>query len=88
MGTKEKLQQLFLNYSEKLPDKLSALEHMWQQLAAHYDIKKLEDFHRAAHTLCGSAATYGFMVLSKSVRELEVCLKAFMSVERTLRQQV
>ncbi|MHB1946896.1 MAG: diguanylate cyclase [Gammaproteobacteria bacterium] len=71
----DKLQTLIAAYSEKLPEKIQELKLAWQDLQNQYDKAKLAEFHRKAHTLCGSAGTYGYVELSQLVRELSNYLR-------------
>lgn len=84
----EQLQALRVRYAQQLPNKLDELEQSLAQLLAHpSDEETLVTFHRQAHTLTGSGATYGFPSLSQCARELEICLKACLNPPRMLTQQ-
>jgi len=72
---KEKLHALFVEYKKKLPDKFKNLQEQWQALTQQWDTSPLKDFHRAVHSLCGSAGTYCYPSISNAARELEVYLK-------------
>lgn len=73
--TQAKLQTLFVNYTKNLPKKIADLEAQWLDLSQHWDSKKIQEFHRLIHSLCGSAGTYGYSDLSKTTRQLEIYLK-------------
>ncbi len=84
----EKLQALFVDYTKKLPNKINMLEKQWQNLSQEWDQNKLIEFHRAVHSLCGSAGTYGYKTLSVAARELEVYLKELLGKDSvSLKQQ-
>jgi diguanylate cyclase (GGDEF)-like protein len=74
----QKMQELFENYSKHLPEKINALQELWQKLKKHFDQEQLKVFHREVHNLCGSAGTYGFVELTKSARELEVYVRSLL----------
>jgi len=74
-NTQDKLQALMTAYADKLPGKIQELQLAWQDLQTKYDKEKLMEFHREAHTLCGSAGTYGYIELSQVVRELSNYLR-------------
>lgn len=71
----EKLQELFIAFSNHLPNKILSLQTHWQELCEKFDPKSFKDFHHEVHTLTGSSGTYGYVNLSKMLRELEVFLK-------------
>lgn len=85
----DKLQKLFASYTEDLPGKLSQLAMQWQDLSSQFSSKKLDEFHRSIHSLCGSAGTYGYITLSKSARTVEIYLKSILgSHALTTEQQI
>ena len=73
-----KLKELQTEYKKKLPDKIKNIEEIWATLNAQFSHSLLVDLHREAHTLCGSAGTYGFLTLSKNARALESYLKSLL----------
>ncbi|MDR3478047.1 MAG: diguanylate cyclase [Gammaproteobacteria bacterium] len=77
----EKLRLLFEDYANKLPARIDGIEEQWASLQKHQDPKKLADFHREIHSLCGSSATYGYHALSQAARQLEAFLKVLMDQE-------
>lgn len=77
----EKIQELFVSYSQNLPNKLQNIQNHWQELCENYTAKLFEDFYREVHSLTGSAGTYGYHELSKSARELESYLKTFLGAK-------
>lgn len=78
---KEKLQALFISYSKNLPAKINEIERTWVNLQKHFDKKMFNDFHREIHSLCGSAATYGYNTIAANARTLEVYLKPIVTQE-------
>lgn len=70
-----RLQELFLNYSRNLPNKIEQINQTWQELITRFNSENFIIFHRQVHSLCGSAGTYGYSELSKAARELEIYLK-------------
>lgn len=75
-NVKDKLEELFISYKEKLPQKIQAIELRWLALTKNWDSKQFEVFHRDVHSLCGSAGTYGYLELSKQARQMEIFLKS------------
>lgn len=75
----KKLQELFVEYSKNLPDKINNVELQWQKLCIHFDREKFKTFHRDVHSLCGSAPTYGFIEVGVAARQLEIYLKSLLS---------
>ena len=71
----DKLKVLFDEYASKLPKKINTLEKEWEDLQSKKAQIGLVDFHRNIHSLCGSAATYGYYALSQAARQLESYLK-------------
>lgn len=70
-----KFHALQVAYAKKLPIKLAEIAKQWELLNADFDKQRFIDFHRAVHTLCGSAGTYGYSQLSQVARDLEIYLK-------------
>ncbi|MGM9452305.1 diguanylate cyclase [Legionella bozemanae] len=70
-----RLQELFLNYSRNLPNKIKQINQTWQELITCFNSENFIIFHRQVHSLCGSAGTYGYSEVSKAARELEIYLK-------------
>jgi diguanylate cyclase (GGDEF)-like protein len=71
----DKLQALYKAYTKNLPGKIDAIVLNWEKLNENWNVDALHDFHREIHSLCGSAAIYGYEELSHAARELEVYLK-------------
>lgn len=77
----KKLDQLIKLYSKNLPDKILAIETLWNQLLQHWDLVLFHDFHREVHSLCGSSGTYGYIELSKAARQMEIFIKTILNDE-------
>ena len=71
----EKLQSFAAMYAEKLPNKISEIEKVWQRLQNEWDQNDLVVMHRLVHNLSGSGKTFGFAELSIKARILEQNLK-------------
>jgi len=71
----EKLQSLAAMYAERLPNKISEIEKVWQRLQNEWDQDGLVVMHRLVHSLSGSGKTFGFADLSIKARILEQNLK-------------
>jgi diguanylate cyclase (GGDEF)-like protein len=82
----DKLKALFDAYTKNLPGKINTLEKQWQDLIQQWSVEKLIDFHRAVHSLCGSAGTYGYRELSQAAHELEIFLKTLIDKDSVTQQ--
>ncbi|MES2218217.1 MAG: diguanylate cyclase [Pseudomonadota bacterium] len=71
----DKLQALYKEYTNNLPAKINNIVANWEKLNENWQPELLHDFHREIHSLCGSAAIYGYGDLSHAARELETFLK-------------
>ena len=66
------LEQQRAAYRDSLPQRIAMIESLWQQVRAqpsHADTLCL--LERAAHTLAGNGATFGFAALGDRARKLE-----------------
>lgn len=70
-----KLEALKKLYAQSLPSKINEIEEQWNTVSLNFSKQSLHDFHRAVHSLVGSAGTYGFASLSQSCRDLDVYLQ-------------
>lgn len=73
-----KLQQLFIEYGKKLPEKIAEIDKLWQQLSQHWNKKDLDNLYRCTHTLTGSAGTYGYLEISNAARNIVNQLKKYL----------
>ncbi|MGN7613508.1 diguanylate cyclase [Magnetococcales bacterium HHB-1] len=73
-----KLQNLRLNYIEKLPEKIAEIEQAWWNLQGDlWQPSHLESLHRLLHALVGAAATFGLSEVSTQARLVETAVKSF-----------
>lgn len=87
-SAQEKLDALALNYTQNLPVKLAVINKQWQELLLNFQHQGLVDFHRVVHTLCGSAGTYGFVILSQAARNLEEFLRELLGAQNLSADQI
>jgi len=79
----EKLHALQLQYAAQLEAELGVLRQEADELAAAAEPRRLlASLHQRLHRLAGSAGTFGFAVLGKSARELELQVKAWQDAGR------
>lgn len=74
-GIAQKLQVIKNNYIMSLPGKLAELQAMFDQFRNEDSVDIRGEFHRMAHTLTGTAATFDQIDLSLEARKLETLLK-------------
>ncbi|MBL6988597.1 MAG: Hpt domain-containing protein [Bacteriovoracaceae bacterium] len=84
MPKDEKLKQRMLKlkkrYAAKLPGKIKELISKWQQLLKRPDDKELlEEVMRQAHTLAGSAGTFGYTKIAEVAKNLQLILKGLVA---------
>ncbi|MBA2654575.1 MAG: diguanylate cyclase [Gammaproteobacteria bacterium] len=72
-----KLQQLFADYARNLPHKIAEIDTLWQQVKQHWDPESWDQLHRLAHTLTGTAGTYGYQQISDTARTLVSVIKEY-----------
>ncbi len=64
-------------YAQMLPDKLCELRVLWDGLSTgEWSAEQLGQFIRLAHSLAGSAGTYGFPQVGARARALELAAKS------------
>ena len=67
-------------YAAKLDDKIAQIGAQWHDFLEKTDVEarreSLRELHRAAHTLAGSGATFGFPAVSEAARRAEIVLKS------------
>jgi len=84
----DQLKVLSVHYAQQLPSKLGDLERSLEHLVRNPSYAEaLITFHRQAHTLTGSGASFGFPRLSQCARELETYLKSCQAAHRPLGAQ-
>lgn len=65
-----------VDYRRALPDKLAQLQAQWNAVAAGAATPRLGELERLAHTLAGTAGTFGLQEVSLAARSLELLLAA------------
>jgi DNA-binding response OmpR family regulator len=74
-GVQEQLRNLRKSYMQKLPDKISRAETLWQEWCRHpADWQTLREVDILIHQLSGSGATFGAPALSVAARQMEAFL--------------
>lgn len=70
---RQRLSTLMQAYSRSLPDKIAAIEELWEQYRlSPGDRGLLERIHDCCHRLAGSGGSFGFAALSERAREMEM----------------
>jgi len=77
----DKLQKLFVTYTQRLPNKVRRIRASWLDLQTEWDKQAFIALHRDVHSLCGSAGTYGYQEVSHCARQLEKYLKSEMEAD-------
>ena len=67
----KQLAALRVAYAEKLPGKFTELRRLASQAKASGTPESAEEFQRCAHTLAGTAGSYGLDAVSEAARQLE-----------------
>lgn len=71
----ERMHLLATTFSEELPERISEIEVLWGMLLNGWDVKALQELHRAVHNLAGAGKLFGFAELGAEARTLEQVLK-------------
>jgi diguanylate cyclase (GGDEF)-like protein len=75
-NTDEKLQKLYEKYAENLSELLKEVDVSWENvLDNHWDSQSIQTFHRVAHKIAGSSASFGFKKINSAVTKLEEVLE-------------
>jgi len=64
-------------YGAQLPARVAALEALWAAVRAPGGAAQLPELERAAHSLAGSAGTFGFAQMGAASKALEMALQRF-----------
>ena len=81
-NTKSKLEALQLVFYEQLPERMIAIEHLWQACCGEsFDKRDISELHRLSHSLAGLAGSFGAAEISKSAHELDVVLGSIIDSE-------
>lgn len=76
----ERLKALRDAYGKQLPAKLDEINALWSSLIkGEWDWATAKDFHRYAHTLAGSAPTFGFVEVGQNARQIEQLSKQWLT---------
>lgn len=67
----KKLASLRQDYRNKLPEKIDEISTIWKSIKKQADTETMTLFHRKAHSLHGSANTYGYTDIGKVGANLE-----------------
>jgi len=79
-GFEEELQALKDSYADQVPQKLAEIDALWATLVDEgWDGESVKTLHRMVHNMAGSAQVFGFTMMGKRARELEMLLKAISS---------
>lgn len=68
----QKLKELWMAYSKELPVKAHELEKLWTKYKLNPDPETFDVLHRSAHTLSGTAGTYGYTLVGNLARKLDI----------------
>ncbi|MCJ7625087.1 MAG: response regulator, partial [Anaerolineaceae bacterium] len=75
-NTDEKLRKLYEKYADNLTELLKEVEVSWENvLDNHWDTQSVREFHRVAHKIAGSSASFGFKKINSAVKKLEDVLE-------------
>ena len=70
-----KLAALRKAYSASLPEKIKEIILLWEITRQDFSKNNFYEFHRAVHSLAGSAGTYGYNELGQACRDLDIYLQ-------------
>lgn len=73
----DKLSKLRNEYKKNLPDKVNDIITLWKAIQNQPEQDTITLFHRKAHSLHGTAGTYGFEKLSEWAASLEMLASSF-----------
>ncbi|MDG4582791.1 MAG: diguanylate cyclase [Candidatus Competibacter sp.] len=79
-----KLQALQDQYTKELSQRIAAIQNGWNALASPESRDKFDELHRLAHSLNGSAGSFGYFRLSQVAQELERALSSCLEIEPLL----
>lgn len=69
------LQARRLEYGAELPGKIDAIDALWHSVRERSGSPDLIDLERAAHSLAGTAGTFGFVAVSSAGKAMETALQ-------------
>ncbi|RDI38943.1 GGDEF domain-containing response regulator [Aquicella lusitana] len=73
--TLEKIRKLTADYATQLPAKVRKIEMDWFGVKETGSKVLLERLIKNVHSLCGTAGTYGYTLVSEAARTIEQCLR-------------
>jgi HPt (histidine-containing phosphotransfer) domain-containing protein len=83
------LEEQRADYTRSLPRRLEQVATLWQQILNGDDLAQaLPTLERHAHSLAGSAATFGWADLGRAAQALELALEPHVSAGQPLSPQV
>lgn len=74
----DKLAKLAEEFKKKLPSRIDELKQVWQNVLEEPSESSLDFFHLKAHSLQGTAKTYGYQELGKKAGDLEKIIKSIL----------
>lgn len=77
----EKMCLLLDSFAQELPDKVTEIEALWSKLQTQWNMRTLQELHRAVHNLVSNGKTFGYPDLSNKAGVLEQTLKSLMQRE-------
>ena len=77
----EKMCLLLDSFAQELPDKVTEIEVLWSKLQTQWNMRTLQELHRAVHNLVSNGKTFGYPDLSNKAGILEQTLKSLMQRE-------
>lgn len=85
----DKIRRLREKYLASLPQRMAEIEREWQQLVPPVtnEANSLKQIYLQAHSLTGSAGTFGVEEISKAARDLADSLKTVMEQDGDLSRQ-
>ena len=77
LDLQQQLAELRKAYIAQLPQKLAKIDEICAHLHAKWNAESAMDLYRQMHNLAGSGTTYGFPIITKEARELELLIKPY-----------
>lgn len=77
LDLQQQLAELRKAYIAQLPQKLAQMDEICAHLHAKWNAESAMDLYRQMHNLAGSGTTYGFPLITKEARELELLIKPY-----------
>lgn len=77
LDLQQQLAELRKAYIAQLPNKLAQMDEICAQLHAKWNAESAMVLYRQMHNLAGSGTTYGFPLITKEAKELELLIKPY-----------